>query len=216
MSEGDIRAIPTTYGGIEFRSRLEAKWACFFDLICWPWEYEPIDLDGYIPDFVIKADSHPIFVEIKPALSTQELRAMGQKAREATLGKRLLVLGASDRFTDDIEGPTNGLQCVRINLCDESYAQMAINCFGNGKPNCEEWDLDDPSTEQCVIGYWELFQFITCKHCFRVSPIGFGHTQCVWCQSKYIRSRQLPPETNGFRKFWIEATNATKYRHKRA
>ena len=43
-----IAAIPTTYKGIYFRSRLEAKWAFVFDQIGWPWEYEPIDLNGYI------------------------------------------------------------------------------------------------------------------------------------------------------------------------
>ncbi|MEA2669684.1 MAG: hypothetical protein QOJ33_2618, partial [Chloroflexota bacterium] len=30
-------AIPTTYDGVNFRSRLEAKWAAFFDLLGWRW-----------------------------------------------------------------------------------------------------------------------------------------------------------------------------------
>lgn len=47
-------AIPTMYAGVQFRSRLEAKWAAFFDLIGWKWEYEPFDLPGYIPDFLIR------------------------------------------------------------------------------------------------------------------------------------------------------------------
>lgn len=44
-------AIPTMYAGVQFRSRLEARWAAFFDLVGWKWEYEPFDLEGYIPDF---------------------------------------------------------------------------------------------------------------------------------------------------------------------
>ena len=43
--------IPTMYDGYRFRSRLEARWAAFFDLAGWEWKYEPIDLDGWIPDF---------------------------------------------------------------------------------------------------------------------------------------------------------------------
>ena len=60
-----IKAIPTEYNDVQFRSRLEAKWAAFFDLLEWEWEYEPCDFDGWIPDFLLKLDS-PIFVEVKP------------------------------------------------------------------------------------------------------------------------------------------------------
>lgn len=55
--------IPTVYAGIRFRSRLEARWAAFFTEIGWTWEYEPFDLEGYIPDFLIQGD-HPLLVEI--------------------------------------------------------------------------------------------------------------------------------------------------------
>lgn len=36
----DVRAIPTIYNGVEFRSRLEARWAVFFDAMRVRWEYE--------------------------------------------------------------------------------------------------------------------------------------------------------------------------------
>jgi hypothetical protein len=48
-----IAAIPTTYAGVRFRSRLEARWAATFDLLGWEWAYEPYDLNGWIPDFVL-------------------------------------------------------------------------------------------------------------------------------------------------------------------
>ena len=62
-------SIPTTYRGIRFRSRLEAKWATVFDLLGWSWEYEPLDLNGWIPDFLIRTASKPILVEVKPILA---------------------------------------------------------------------------------------------------------------------------------------------------
>jgi hypothetical protein len=68
----EIAAIPTLYKGIQFRSRLEAKWACFFDLLEWPWLYEPIDLQGYIPDFILSFKK-PLLVEVKPALTYEAL-----------------------------------------------------------------------------------------------------------------------------------------------
>jgi hypothetical protein len=40
--DGDrFKAIQTHYGGCFFRSRLEARWATFFDAVGIPWQYEP-------------------------------------------------------------------------------------------------------------------------------------------------------------------------------
>ena len=54
----EMRAIQTEYKGYLFRSRLEARWAVFFDRLGVKWEYEPegYDLgDGllYLPDFLL-------------------------------------------------------------------------------------------------------------------------------------------------------------------
>lgn len=67
-----IKAYPTVYDGVQFRSRLEARWAVFFDLAGWKWEYEPIDLEGWTPDFHVSFScsmcecSHTLLVEVKP------------------------------------------------------------------------------------------------------------------------------------------------------
>lgn len=54
-----IPAIPTQYNGVQFRSRLEARWAAFFDHMRLAWEYEPElpvspDWPSYRPDFRIQ------------------------------------------------------------------------------------------------------------------------------------------------------------------
>lgn len=66
-----LKAIETQYKGYRFRSRLEARWAVFFDLIGVQWEYEPEGFDlgpvgYYLPDFRI-TDIHgsPFYLEIK-------------------------------------------------------------------------------------------------------------------------------------------------------
>lgn len=53
-----IRAIETAYKGYKFKSRLEYRWAVFFDTIgvSWFYEYEGFDLGNglwYLPDFYI-------------------------------------------------------------------------------------------------------------------------------------------------------------------
>lgn len=52
-----IKPIETSYKGYRFRSRLEARWAVFFDACGVKWEYEPegFSNDGvyYLPDFLL-------------------------------------------------------------------------------------------------------------------------------------------------------------------
>lgn len=62
-----IKAIPTAYNGIQFRSRLEARTARLLDQlkVKWVYEAEGYDLNGtwYLPDFWLP--EHRAFVEVK-------------------------------------------------------------------------------------------------------------------------------------------------------
>ncbi len=66
-----IKAIPTEYKGIQMRSRLEARWAMFFDKLGWGWSYEPIEYDGWIPDFLLRAAIGHIRIDVKPELMSR-------------------------------------------------------------------------------------------------------------------------------------------------
>jgi len=76
------KAHQTNYKGVTFRSRLEARWAAFFDLIGWSWEYEPIDLNGWSPDFRVHwkcwhsecPNGHTLLVEVKPYYYINDFR----------------------------------------------------------------------------------------------------------------------------------------------
>lgn len=52
-----IKAIETRYKGYHFRSRLEARWAVFFDALGIEWQYEPEGFElpsgKYLPDFFL-------------------------------------------------------------------------------------------------------------------------------------------------------------------
>jgi hypothetical protein len=65
-----LRPIPTRYKGYHFRSRLEARWAVFFEVLGVAWEYEPqgFDIDGtkYLPDFRVQTGDLVCWYEIKP------------------------------------------------------------------------------------------------------------------------------------------------------
>src|SRR5690625_7748698 len=56
QKDNSIKPIETRYKGYRFRSRLEARWAVFFDALGIEWQYEPegyVLEDGtwYLPDF---------------------------------------------------------------------------------------------------------------------------------------------------------------------
>ncbi len=63
-----LRALPTEYRGVRFRSRLEARWALFFDSLRVAWEYEREGFDlgegrWYLPDFWLPQQQ--CWIEIK-------------------------------------------------------------------------------------------------------------------------------------------------------
>lgn len=74
-----MKPIETKYKGYSFRSRLEARWAVFFDALNLKWEYEPEGFemsDGtkYLPDFKVwypgrdASEKHQEWYEVKSSL----------------------------------------------------------------------------------------------------------------------------------------------------
>lgn len=112
-----MAGIPTKHAHIQFRSRLEATWAAFFTLLGWDWEYEPFDLDGWIPDFSIRGFCGPILVEVKPI----------DRPDEDLFSRLNEITNRSGRASDEI------LVCGTGPFCgDESYSAFAIGWFGEG------------------------------------------------------------------------------------
>lgn len=76
-----LRAITTRYKGYAFRSRLEARWAVFFDHLKIRWEYEPEGFElgnglRYLPDFWLP--DWEMWVEVKASAPDDVTR---EKAR---------------------------------------------------------------------------------------------------------------------------------------
>lgn len=83
-----IRAIDTKYNGYRFRSRLEARWAVFFDSLRIEYEYEKegfkLPSGQYLPDFWLPELRSGVWVEIKPS----------DKKSDATHRRRITELAA--------------------------------------------------------------------------------------------------------------------------
>ena len=99
MPGPEIKAIRTEYKGHLFRSRLEARWAVFFDAlgIAWEWEPEGYELrDGtrYLPDFWLPTFEGGIYAEVKPTVAGFEKSV--QFSRE--IGKPIWLCDGAPRI----------------------------------------------------------------------------------------------------------------------
>jgi hypothetical protein len=185
-----MNAIPTNYNGINFRSRLEAKWARFFDLLGWKWDYEPVDFDGYIPDFYLHGDK-PCFVEIKPAMRVSELITLNEQSYTAMqgTGKRMLYLGAAINITDP-------------------------RCPYDGNEDCEFiGTMVDFLTEKDEDGDFvyegDYAYFIDCYKCGGVSFTGVNLGWASHCCDAHTKHHSTVTDVCHL---WKEATNTTQYK----
>jgi hypothetical protein len=186
-----ITAIPTTYKGIEFRSRLEAKWAFVFDEIGWPWEYEPIDLNGYIPDFILTFAHAPMLVEVKPEFTIKDLRKAVPKILRSGWEKEALIVGGSLLGRYDAIGIMNDVDWG-IPWSDGEQVELWTQ-----KP--EDWQEA------------EMF------HCDEHKGIGICHSihsyKCRVCGAHDGDHHKSGSAESEVRAAFNAATNAAKYRH---
>lgn len=132
LSEGQkgqqmsIKAIETRYKGYRFRSRLEARWAVFFDALGIEWKYEPEGFelsDGtrYLPDFWLSYQSSVhvgsgYWIEVKGAWpSHEELKKARSLAVES--GHICIILAGEIGDHSSITWETNGAPSFPLHPC---------------------------------------------------------------------------------------------------
>lgn len=125
----NLKPIETEYKGYRFRSRLEARWAVFFDNCGIKWEYEPegFDLgDGikYLPDFRLhgvtlnhgfKAENCSIYVEVKGQMNDADAEKINRFHQR---GGKILVVGS---------------------IPDGTNVDELIDSMNDASGNCKPW-----------------------------------------------------------------------------
>jgi hypothetical protein len=98
-----IKAIETVYNGYRFRSRVEARWAVFFDTLGIEYEYEKEGYDlpsgRYLPDFWLPqmllrttaSEDYGVWLEVKPIEPNDHEYAVATELGEGT--KAPVVVG---------------------------------------------------------------------------------------------------------------------------
>ena len=95
-----IPGIPNSYKGRNYRSLLETRWAIMFEKLGWQAEYEPFELNGWIPDFILIGKEKSVLVEVKPFTHLEQYDSALEKIDKATKGtdyeySDILLLGVN-------------------------------------------------------------------------------------------------------------------------
>lgn len=153
-----LKTIPTSYAGVQFRSRLEADYAATFDSINLPWQYEPEGFklsDGiwYSPDFYlpsargwleVKGDHNERITKVEQ-FATDLWEAAGNPEYDSSKAP-LVVTARSPRTLWGY--PTPNLVAIRAN---GKAASVAIAIC----PNCRQTTIIQLWSRLCrACGYF--------------------------------------------------------------
>ncbi len=172
-----IKAIETIYNGYRFRSRIEARWAVFFDTLGIPYEYEKegYDLEGtwYLPDFWLPELG--CWVEIK-----------GEQPTEAECLKAKLLASATQKSVFILWG----------NLEPFWYESIPLRTINESKQLFETTGEYHPVSDLKYHGvrghrfsprngevYWSdtFWMFTECRYCHKVEITFWGMANALTC-----------------------------------
>lgn len=90
-----IKAKPTKYCGVQFRSRTEAKYCMLFNMFDVPWTYESrrflLPSGSYLPDFYLP--SWNTWIEIKGPAPTEQEKRLCEELHVATKERVVICYG---------------------------------------------------------------------------------------------------------------------------
>lgn len=158
-----IKAIETRYAGCRFRSRLEARWAVFFDQLEIEWQYEPQGFESpsgnrYLPDFYLPKLRNGIhrglnlpngiYAEVKGATSAVTAYQRETLAElidyGGPLARGVLLLGPVPR----VDTPTTGV--AHTLLCNRKGVDGTLIEFN---AHAGRWPLD--GIRESGLSWWE-------------------------------------------------------------
>lgn len=157
-----MKPIQTIYQGYKFRSRLEARWAYFFDLMGIEWEYEPQGFEighiRYLPDFKVTAPTGDVFwYEVKPASVTSDPKFDAfSSALKQEEGQYATLLNGDPMEFFDIDGEAGLKVCPRCGYIGEPSYSYSVKCGDElfHEHGCWPCDYSTPSEQ---LDWQDLF-----------------------------------------------------------
>jgi hypothetical protein len=190
------------------RSRLEAKWAAFFDQLGWRWQYEPTEFPGWIPDFALFGrKGNVVYVEVKPVghFPSEVAGELNHAMRDEDKSIELLILGLMPNFTYDTGGRS------RATVSNSPPLGWLYETYGTNitPPECswmgETWggwvDADFH-----VLGGWGFHSVI--GEWFNRITGSYDGTRGAWV----VQKKQFPDHLAALQIFWNRACNSQQWR----
>lgn len=163
-----IAPLETRYAGHRFRSRLEARWAVFFDTLRIKWEYEPQgytvgpDKRPYLPDF--RLPDLNVFVEVKGDAERLDPKLMAELTRSAR-GELMTVILGPVPLMEPAKVPTHALLMPNFDFLGEQAPAPLVN---KAFAALEKLDGDDRKAVSDLMAHGRRVEV----SCFRAFFIG--------------------------------------------
>ena len=106
---------------------MKVKWAYVFDKLNLNWEYEPFELKGYIPDFIIIIDGKQILIEIKSDLNIWENKNNDYEHKIKSSGWQndFVILGGNIKKDNDFS------YLIGYGYMDNKYSKIFLKKLKN-------------------------------------------------------------------------------------
>jgi|GEM_PF-4048858 len=200
-----IKGIPTIGPrGINFRSRLEAKYALLFEYLNWMWSFEPEDLKGYIPDFLLHFEKNRnLLVEIKGQLDLS-FREAAEKLFHSGYSSDCIFFGSTS--------PRWNSETKLVNFCSR-YVKPINHVYEYTK---EAWSFNKETEvyyDKRKKRLWIVHENIGmgfCQDCVDYSL--FESKNCIVCGNK--ESLIFKKELKLIEDAWSHFCNQTQWKKK--
>ena len=186
-----LKAINTKYNGYNFRSRLEARWAIYFDQfgVEWLYEHEGYDLDGtyYLPDFYFP--KFKMYAEVKPTDFTEDEKQKCVLLAKQSMCPVIQLVGAPNIDTIAVIMPHKGRACSACGHVEHyDWTASIVKCDCNAE---ERQEIHTTDAEAILLLYCEEESF---------KPLYYGE-----CHSHFLK--------DGTIEYAIQKAKSARFEH---
>lgn len=188
--------ISTLYDGILYRSRIEAKWSYIFKILKWNYQYESIDMNYYIPDFIVSSKCGNIknlMIEVKNEIGDDNFKNHYIKAINGGCKGTLLILNGEFREISN--------KSLKINNFE--------NCINIGKIY---FNMKNKIRTSDFIIYKDEYDDFSCCYLYKKKIYNKIDKICIIDEQIIFQNKMSILDKKYFENNWDKITNDVRYK----